>query len=89
VLSKVFFLIFVGVHYYWSRDFFPNFLEEDQRVFVSYDGNLYISAVDMSDSGKYSCNVQSEVSDSGRNGPLFNLQVVPHGRQIFSVQVNY
>lgn len=70
---------FPGVHYYWSRDYFPNFLEEDQRVFVSYDGNLYISSVDMSDSAKYSCNVQSVVSDSGRNGPLFPLRVIPHG----------
>lgn len=46
---------------------------------MSYDGNLYISAVDMSDQGSYSCTVQSKVSLTGRNGPFFNLQVTPNG----------
>ncbi|XP_058468109.1 contactin [Malaya genurostris] len=66
------------VRYYWSRDFFPNFVEEDQRVFVSYDGSLYFSSLEIKDRANYSCNVQSTVSDTGRNGPFFNLQVVSH-----------
>lgn len=67
-----------GVKYYWSRDFFPNFVEEDQRVFVSYDGALYFSALETIDRGNYSCTVQSLVSDTGRNGPFFPLRVKPH-----------
>ncbi|XP_055522931.1 contactin [Wyeomyia smithii] len=66
------------VRYYWSRDFFPNFVEEDQRVFVSHDGSLYFSSLEIKDRANYSCNVQSTVSDTGRNGPFFNLQVVSH-----------
>lgn len=66
------------VRYYWSRDFFPNFVEEDQRVFVSHDGSLYFSSLETKDRANYSCNVQSTVSDTGRNGPFFNLQVVSH-----------
>lgn len=73
----------IGVHYYWSRSYFPNLLEEDQRVFVSFDGHLYISSVDESDRGKYSCNVQSIVSNSGRNGPFFNVQVTPNGALVY------
>lgn len=69
---------FPGVKYYWSRDYFPNFVEEDKRVFVSYDGTLYFSALETIDRGNYSCSVQSEVSDTGRNGPFFPLQVNPH-----------
>ncbi|CAG7734727.1 unnamed protein product [Allacma fusca] len=69
---------FPGVYYLWARKYFPNLVEEDQRVFVSYDGNLYISAVDMSDQDTYSCNVQSKVSPTGRNGPFFKLQVTPN-----------
>jgi hypothetical protein len=67
-----------GVKYYWSRDFFPNFVEEDQRVFVSNDGALYFSALETVDRGKYSCTVQSLVSDTGRNGPFFALRAKPH-----------
>ena len=67
-----------GVKYYWSRDFFPNFVEEDQRVFVSFDGALYFSALEQIDRGNYSCTVQSLVSDTGRNGPFFPLLVRPH-----------
>lgn len=66
------------VKYYWSRDFFPNFVEEDTRVFVSHDGALYFSALESIDRGNYSCTVQSTVSDSGRNGPFFPLAVRPH-----------
>lgn len=69
---------FPGVKYYWSRDYFPNFVEEDKRVFVSYDGTLYFSALETIDRGNYSCSVQSEVSDTGKNGPLFPLRVNPH-----------
>lgn len=67
-----------GVNYYWARDYFPNFVEEDKRVFVSYDGALYFSALEHIDAGNYSCNVQSKVSDTGRNGPFFELKVNPH-----------
>lgn len=71
-----------GVKYYWARDYFPNFVEEDKRVFVSYDGALYFSALEPIDRGKYSCNVQSTASDNGRNGPFFPLKVDPHCKQI-------
>lgn len=67
-----------AVKYYWSRDYFPNFVEEDTRVFVSYDGALYFSALESIDRGNYSCTVQSMVSDTGRNGPFFHLAVRPH-----------
>lgn len=67
-----------GVNYYWARDYFPNFVEEDKRVFVSFDGALYFSALEQIDAGNYSCNVQSKVSDTGRNGPFFPLKVYPH-----------
>lgn len=66
------------VKYYWSRDYFPNFVEEDTRTFVSYDGALYFSALESIDRGNYSCTVMSTVSDTGRNGPLFPLTVRPH-----------
>ncbi|CRK87512.1 CLUMA_CG001313, isoform A [Clunio marinus] len=66
------------VKYYWSRDYFPNFVEEDTRVFVSYDGALYFSALESIDQGNYSCTVQSVVSDTGRNGPFFTLGVRAH-----------
>ncbi len=29
---------FPDVKFYWARDYFPNFVEEDRRVMVSYDG---------------------------------------------------
>nr|CAD7573639.1 unnamed protein product [Timema californicum] len=64
---------FPGVKYYWARDYFPNFVEEDKRVFVSFDGALYFSALEHIDKGNYSCNVQSKVSDQGQNGPFFTL----------------
>ncbi|KAK8720533.1 hypothetical protein OTU49_013266, partial [Cherax quadricarinatus] len=69
---------FPDVHYYWARDYFPNFVEEDRRTMVSYDGNLYFSYLDFIDIGKYSCNVQSTVSGIGKNGPFFNLEIYPH-----------
>lgn len=69
---------FPGVKYYWSRDFFPNFVQEDQRVFVSSDGALYFSALETVDRANYSCTVQSLVSATGRNGPFFELRVKPH-----------
>lgn len=67
-----------GVKYYWSREYFPNFVDEDQRVFVSYDGALYFSALEIIDRGNYSCTVQSLISSTGRNGPFFPLRVRPH-----------
>ncbi|XP_019880894.2 contactin-like [Aethina tumida] len=69
---------FPSVTYSWSRDYFPNFVEEDRRVFVSNDGALYFSALETIDRANYSCSVQSEFSDSGRNGPFFPLRVNPH-----------
>ncbi|XP_042239978.1 contactin-like isoform X2 [Homarus americanus] len=69
---------FPGVRYYWARDYFPNFVEEDRRTMVSFDGNLYFSYLDFIDNGRYSCNVQSTVSRIGKNGPFFNLEVYPH-----------
>ncbi|KFM77954.1 Contactin, partial [Stegodyphus mimosarum] len=65
------------VNYYWSRNNFPNFVEEDQRVFVSYDGNIYFSSLEKVDAARYSCSVQSIISPSGRNGPFFELYVEP------------
>uniref|UniRef100_A0A224X5J2 Putative receptor mediating netrin-dependent axon guidance n=1 Tax=Panstrongylus lignarius TaxID=156445 RepID=A0A224X5J2_9HEMI len=67
-----------AVKYYWAREKFPVFVEEDKRVFVSYDGALYFSALEHIDQGNYSCNVQSVVSFNGRNGPFFPLYVKPH-----------
>lgn len=69
---------FPAVKYSWSRDYFPNFVEEDRRVFVSNDGALYFSALETIDRANYSCSVNSEFSDSGRNGPFFLLRVNPH-----------
>lgn len=67
-----------AVNFLWARNYFPNLVEEDKRVFVSYDGGLYFSALENIDRGNYSCNVQSRVSDAGRNGPFFSLSVYPH-----------
>lgn len=66
------------VIYSWAREYFPNFVEEDKRVFVSYDGALYFSALETIDGGNYSCAVQSQGSDIGKNGPFFPLKVVPN-----------
>ncbi|XP_054726388.1 contactin [Anastrepha obliqua] len=66
------------VKYYWARDYFPNFVQEDQRVFVSNDGALYFSSIEIVDRANYSCSVQTSVSDTGRNGPFFPLRVVPN-----------
>lgn len=65
------------VNYYWTRNSFPNFVEEDRRVFVSYDGNLYFSSLEKIDNGNYSCNVLSGISDTGRTGPFFPVNVEP------------
>lgn len=78
---------FSAVNYYWARDTFPNFVEEDKRVFVSFDGALYFSALEHIDSGNYSCNVQSKVSDTGRNGPFFPLRVNPHCKYKYNLQL--
>lgn len=67
-----------AVKYYWSRDYFPNFVEEDNRIFVSHDGALYFSALEFIDKANYSCSVKAEFSDTGRNGPFFDLWVNPH-----------
>ena len=40
---------FPDVKFYWARDYFPNFVEEDRRVMVSYDGNLYFSSLEKID----------------------------------------
>ncbi|KAK0161854.1 hypothetical protein PV327_008261 [Microctonus hyperodae] len=69
---------FPSVKYYWARNSFPNLVEEDQRVFVSNDGALYFSALEPIDAGNYSCNVESVTSDTGRNGPFFQLKVNPY-----------
>lgn len=66
------------VKYYWARDYFPNFVQEDQRVFVSNDGALYFSSIEIVDRANYSCSVQTSVSDTGRNGPFFPLRVTPN-----------
>ncbi|XP_040571897.1 contactin [Lepeophtheirus salmonis] len=66
------------VKFYWNRDYFPNYVEEDRRIMVSYDGNLYFSSVEKIDEGNYSCSVQSSVASSGRTGPFFRLKVSPH-----------
>ncbi|GFS41753.1 contactin [Trichonephila inaurata madagascariensis] len=63
------------VNYYWVRNIFPNFVEEDQRVFVSHDGNLYFSSLEKVDAARYSCTVQSIISSSGRTGPFFEFTV--------------
>ncbi|CAB4066316.1 unnamed protein product [Lepeophtheirus salmonis] len=52
------------VKFYWNRDYFPNYVEEDRRIMVSYDGNLYFSSVEKIDEGNYSCSVQSSVASS-------------------------
>ena len=69
-----------GVNYYWVRESFPRFVEEDQRVFVSYDGALYFSSLESIDVANYSCYVQSTASDTGRNGPFFPLYMNNHCR---------
>lgn len=66
---------FPSVNYYWNRNSFPNFVEEDQRVFVSFDGNLYFSSLEKTDQANYSCVVQSLISPTGRTGPYFPLIV--------------
>lgn len=66
------------MRYFWVRESFPNLVQEDRRLFVSHDGYLYFSALEEMDAGNYSCNVQSEISNTGKNGPLFPLQVVTH-----------
>jgi hypothetical protein len=45
---------FPDVKFYWARDYFPNFVEEDRRVMVSYDGYLYFSSLEKID--RVSCN---------------------------------
>jgi len=70
-------IFYLGVNYYWTRNSFPNFVEEDRRVFVSHDGNLYFSSLEKIDRANYSCNVQSVISSTGRTGPFFPLIVDP------------
>ncbi len=40
---------FPDVKFYWARDYFPNFVEEDRRVMVSYDGYIYFSSLEKID----------------------------------------
>lgn len=74
---------FPSVKYSWSRDHYLNLVEEDRRVFSSYDGALYFSALETIDRANYSCSVQSEVSDTGKYGPFFPLRVNPHCENFF------
>ncbi|GAV00648.1 hypothetical protein RvY_11468-1 [Ramazzottius varieornatus] len=67
---------FPAVSYAWARDAFPNFVEENKRVFVSQDGNLYFSYVETSDaSDAYQCIVKSAVAEIGKTGPFFPIAV--------------
>merc|ERR1719438_372266 len=45
---------------------------------VSQDGYIYFSALENIDRGNYSCFVQSTISNIGRNGPFFTIDVQPH-----------
>lgn len=65
------------VLYYWTKAEFPNFVQEDKRVFISYDGNLYFSSLEKIDRSNYSCQIQSLISSTGRFGPSFPLIVEP------------
>jgi hypothetical protein len=60
-------MLSLDVKFYWARDYFPNFVEEDRRVMVSYDGYIYFSALEKIDRGNYSCSVQSSVSNQVKN----------------------
>ena len=64
-----------GVNYHWSRDSFEYIIEDDRRIFVSRDGNLYFSSLEKIDRANYSCNVKSSIASSGRTGPFFPLVV--------------
>lgn len=44
-------------------------------MFVSNDGSLYFSSIEIIDRANYSCTVQSLISNMGRNGPFFPLRV--------------
>lgn len=66
-----------AVHYFWVRNAFPDFVQEDPRVFMSHDGNLYFSSLEKNDDANYSCNVQSRISSTGRTGPYFHVAVEP------------
>ena len=75
-------IFFKDINYKWTRDYFPNFVEEDRRVFVSSDGALYFSALQEIDRGSYSCTAQSKVSSIGRTGPFFHLNVVTNRKYL-------
>ncbi|XP_055712284.1 contactin-like [Phlebotomus papatasi] len=66
------------VKYHWSRDSLSNVVEENEKRFLSYDGTLYFSALNPTDQAKYSCAVQSTMSNTSRNGPFFPLLVLPN-----------
>lgn len=65
------------VLYYWTKAEFPNFVQQDRRVFISFDGNLYFSSLEKIDRSDYSCQIQSANSSTGRFGPSFPLVVEP------------
>ncbi|XP_037068317.1 contactin-like isoform X2 [Pollicipes pollicipes] len=69
---------FPDVHFLWVRDYFPNFVDEDHRVFVSHDGHLYFSSLETMDEADYMCNVKSTISENGKIGPKFRLDVRSH-----------
>lgn len=77
-------IFYAGVKYYWARSRFPDLVEEDKRVFVSYDGALYFAALEQIDQGNYSCNVLGEGKNAavGKNGPVFPILVQPNGKYI-------
>ncbi|XP_023243546.1 contactin-like isoform X1 [Centruroides sculpturatus] len=66
-----------SVFYAWNRDKFASFVQEDRRVFSSFDGTLYFSSVEKADQGNYSCMVKNPITDDGRIGPKFYLEVQP------------
>lgn len=68
--------------FFWTKNGLPNIIkDEDPRIFVSNDGNLYFSTIEAVDRGNYSCNVQSAISGSGRTGPSFYLEVEPNSNR--------
>ncbi|XP_065314579.1 contactin-like isoform X2 [Gordionus sp. m RMFG-2023] len=55
------------VRFYWFKDYLPNFVPSDARIFHSWKGNLYFSTLDLSDDGNYICMIKSSVAQTGAN----------------------
>lgn len=65
--------------FFWTKNGLPNIIkDDDSRIFVSNDGNLYFSSIETVDRGHYSCNLQSAISGNGRTGPSFYMEVEPN-----------